>query len=44
MLNWLGNFGNIALEYLEKNGVDSLDTLISETEQKNKGKPKKTKP
>jgi hypothetical protein len=39
MRDWLNNIADIALEYLEKNGADSLDQLISQTETKNKGKP-----
>lgn len=39
MRDWLNNFADIALEYLEKNGVDCLDELIEKTETKNKGKP-----
>ncbi len=41
MRDWLSNFANMALEYLEENGVDCLDELIAKTETKNKGKPKK---
>lgn len=41
MRDWLNNFADIALEYLEKNGVDCLDDLIEKTETKNKGKPQK---
>lgn len=43
MRDWLGNFANMALEFIEKNGIDCLDELIAKTEEeaKNKGKPKK---
>jgi hypothetical protein len=40
MRDWLNNIADIALEYLEKNGVDCLDELIAKTESKNKGKEK----
>ena len=38
MRNWLENIADMALEYLEKNGVDCLDELIKKTEIKSKGK------
>ena len=41
MRDWLSNFANMALEFLEENGADCLDELIVKTETKNKGKPKK---
>jgi len=45
MRDWLDNLAGMALEYLEKNGVDCLDELIAKTEAeaKKKGKPKKIK-
>ena len=44
MRDWFNNMADIALEYLEKNGIDCLDKLIAETEAKNKGKPKNKLP
>jgi len=40
MRDWLDNFATIALEYLERNGVDCLDELIAKTE---KTSPKSSK-
>ncbi len=42
MRDWLDNFATIALEYLERNGIDCLDELIAKTE-KEKKKPKRSK-
>jgi len=36
MRDWLTNMTTIALEYLEKNGVDYLDELIARTEKEEK--------
>jgi hypothetical protein len=33
MRDWLTNMADIALEYLEKNGIDCLDELIANTEK-----------
>jgi hypothetical protein len=41
MRDWLTNFANMALEYLEKNGADCLDELIAKTESKKKNRRKK---
>jgi hypothetical protein len=40
MRDWLSNFANMVLEYLEKNGVDCLDELIATTKDIKKGKHK----